>query len=38
MKIQQDTNFIIENPNVEEQVSHYSNPKQVTFKKDPKKN
>lgn len=38
MKIQQDTNFIIENPNVEEQVSHYSKPKQVTFKKDPKKN
>ena len=38
MKIQEDTNFIIQKPDVEEQVSYYSNPKKVVFKKDPQKN
>ena len=38
MKIKEVTNFIIQKPYVEEQVSHYSNPKQVIFKKDPQKN
>ena len=38
MKIQEDTNFIIQKPDVEEQVSYYSDPKKVVFKKDPQKN